>query len=147
MPVPIPGPEVGSDSLKVKLLTFFRRPKICFFGRFPGPRGTFPQFPLATNHADLSPPPPPRSPPPPFPFHAGEAALQPLPLVVCVVCAWASGAPLPDPLQDPYPNDTSPYQSLSPYETPGGSGCPQGDPPEDPLGDPPGATPWGAPSG
>ena len=51
MPVPIPGPEVGSDSLKVEFLPIFGRPKIGFFGTFPGPRGTFPRFPLATNHA------------------------------------------------------------------------------------------------
>ena len=51
MPVPILGPEVGSDSLKVEFLMICGRPKIVFFGRFPGPRGTFPQFPLATNHA------------------------------------------------------------------------------------------------
>ena len=51
MPVPIPGPEVGSDSLKIKFLMLFGRPETGFFGRFPGPRGTFPQFPLATNHA------------------------------------------------------------------------------------------------
>ena len=52
MPVPIPGPEVGSDSLKVEFLVIFGRPKIGFFGTFPGPRGTFPQFRLATNHAE-----------------------------------------------------------------------------------------------
>ena len=51
MPVPIPGPEVGSDSLKVKFLMISGRLKIGFFGTFLGPRGTFPQFPLATNHA------------------------------------------------------------------------------------------------
>ena len=38
MPVPIPGPEVGSDSLKVKFLMIFGRPKIGFFGTFAGPR-------------------------------------------------------------------------------------------------------------
>ena len=54
MPVPIPSPEVGSDSLKVKFLPIFGRPKTGFFGRFPGPRGTFPPFPLATNHAELA---------------------------------------------------------------------------------------------
>ena len=53
MPVLILGSKVGSDSLKVKFLMIFGRPKIGFFGTFPGPRGTFPQFPLATNHAAL----------------------------------------------------------------------------------------------
>ena len=52
MPVLIPGSKVGSDNLKVKFLMIFGRPKIGFFGTFPGPRGTFPQFPLATNHAE-----------------------------------------------------------------------------------------------
>ena len=51
MPVPIPGPEVVSDSQKVKFLMIFGRPKTGFLEQFPGPRGTFPQFPLATNHA------------------------------------------------------------------------------------------------
>ena len=35
MPVPIPGSKVGSDSLKVKFLMIFGRPKTGFFGRFP----------------------------------------------------------------------------------------------------------------
>ena len=39
MPVPIPGPEVGHDSQKVKFLTIFGRPKTGIFGRFPGVRG------------------------------------------------------------------------------------------------------------
>ena len=53
MPVPIPGPEVGSDSLKVKFLMIFGRPKTGFFDQISGPPGTFPQFPLATNHAEI----------------------------------------------------------------------------------------------
>ena len=36
MPVPIPGPEVGSDSLKVKFLTIFGRPKTRIFREFRG---------------------------------------------------------------------------------------------------------------
>ena len=42
MPVPIPGPEVGSDSLKVKFLMISGRPKNWVFGTFPGPRDTAP---------------------------------------------------------------------------------------------------------
>ena len=52
MPVPIPGPEVGSDSLKDKFWPIFGRPKTGFLAKFPGPWGTFPQFPLATNFAE-----------------------------------------------------------------------------------------------
>ena len=52
MPVPIPGPKVGSDSQKVKFLPIFGRPKTGFFDQISGVRGTFPQFPLATNHAE-----------------------------------------------------------------------------------------------
>ena len=38
MPVPIPGPEVGSDSLKVEFLPIFGRPKTGFFlVNFRGP--------------------------------------------------------------------------------------------------------------
>ena len=51
MPVSIPGPEVGSDSLKVKFLIISVGRKPGFLAKFPGPGGTFPQFPLATNHA------------------------------------------------------------------------------------------------
>ncbi len=52
MPVPILGPKVGSDSQEVQFLMIFGRPKTGFFGRLPGPGGTFPQFPLATNDED-----------------------------------------------------------------------------------------------
>ena len=51
MPVPIPGPEVRSDSLKVKFLMIFGRPKTGFFDKISGAPGYIPQFPLATNHA------------------------------------------------------------------------------------------------
>ena len=53
MGMPIPGSKVRSDSQKVKFLMIFGRPKTGFLAKFPGPRGTFPQFPLATNHAVL----------------------------------------------------------------------------------------------
>ena len=39
MPVPIPGPKVGSDNQKVKFLTIFGRPKAWIFGRFRGVPG------------------------------------------------------------------------------------------------------------
>ncbi len=52
MPVPIPGSKVGSDNQKVKFLTISGRPKTGIFGQISGVPGPFPQFPLATNHAD-----------------------------------------------------------------------------------------------
>ena len=55
MPVPIPGPEVGSDSLKVKFLMISGRPKTGFLDQFRVFWGTFPQFPLATDHAVMTP--------------------------------------------------------------------------------------------
>ena len=39
MPVPIPGPEVGSDSQKVKFLMIFGRPKTGLFGQISGAPG------------------------------------------------------------------------------------------------------------
>ena len=42
MPVPIPGPEVGHDSQKVKFLTIFGRPKTGIFRRFLGVPGCAP---------------------------------------------------------------------------------------------------------
>ena len=48
MPVPILGSKVRSDTLKVKFLTIFGRPKTGFFHGFRGVPG---RAPLATNHA------------------------------------------------------------------------------------------------
>ena len=47
MPVPIPGPEVGSDSLKVKFLMIFGRPKTGFFDQISGVPGYIPQIPAS----------------------------------------------------------------------------------------------------
>ena len=47
MPVPIPGPEVKSDSLKVKFLTIFGRPKTGFFGEISGAPGYIPPIPAS----------------------------------------------------------------------------------------------------
>ena len=52
MPVPIPGPKGRSDSQKVEFLTISGRAKIRFFDQISGVPGLFPQFPLATNHAE-----------------------------------------------------------------------------------------------
>ena len=48
MPVPIPGPEVGSDSQKVKFLMIFGRPKTGFLDQISGVPGPFPQYPLCS---------------------------------------------------------------------------------------------------
>ena len=47
MPVLIPGPEVGSDSLKVKFLMIFGRPKTGFFGQISGAPGYIPPIPAS----------------------------------------------------------------------------------------------------
>ena len=47
MPVPIPGPEVGSDSLKDKFLMIFGRPKTGFFGKISGAPGYIPPIPAS----------------------------------------------------------------------------------------------------
>ena len=47
MPVPIPGSKVGSDSLKVKFLMIFGRPKIGFFGQISGAPGYIPPTPAS----------------------------------------------------------------------------------------------------
>ena len=47
MPVPIPGPEDGSDSLKVKILTIFGRPKTGFFDKISGAPGYIPPIPAS----------------------------------------------------------------------------------------------------
>ena len=53
MPVPIPGPEVGSDSLKVKFLMIFGRPKIGFFGWISGALGYIPPIPASYQPRSL----------------------------------------------------------------------------------------------
>ena len=47
MPVLIPGPEVGSDSLKVKFLMIFGRPKTGFFEQISGAPGYIPPIPAS----------------------------------------------------------------------------------------------------
>ena len=47
MPVPIPGPEVGSDSLKVKFLMIFGRPKTGFLDQISGAPGYIPPIPAS----------------------------------------------------------------------------------------------------
>ena len=47
MPVPIPGPEVGSDSLKFKFLMIFGRPKTGFFDQISGAPGYIPPIPAS----------------------------------------------------------------------------------------------------
>ena len=47
MPVPIPGPEVGSDSLKVKFLMIFGRPKTGFLEQISGAPGYIPPIPAS----------------------------------------------------------------------------------------------------
>ena len=52
MPVPFPVSKVWSDNQKVKFLTIFGRPKTRFSDKISAEFRNFPQFPLATNHAD-----------------------------------------------------------------------------------------------
>ena len=47
MPVPIPGPEVGSDSLQVKFLMIFGRPKTGFLDQISGAPGYIPPIPAS----------------------------------------------------------------------------------------------------
>ena len=47
MPVPNPGPKVGSDSLKVKFLMIFGRPKTRFFGQISGAPGYISPIPAS----------------------------------------------------------------------------------------------------
>ena len=47
MPVLIPGSKVGSDTLKVKILMIFGRPKIGFFGYISGAPGYIPPIPAS----------------------------------------------------------------------------------------------------
>ena len=53
MPVPIPGPEVGSDSLKVEFLMIFGRPKTGFFGQISGAPGYIPPIPASYQPRSL----------------------------------------------------------------------------------------------
>ena len=55
MPVPIPGPEVGSDSLKVKFLMIFGRPKTGFFGQISGAPGYIPPIPASYQPRSILP--------------------------------------------------------------------------------------------
>ena len=47
MPVPIPGPEVGSDSQKVKFLMISGRAKTGFFDQISGVPGYIPPIPAS----------------------------------------------------------------------------------------------------
>ena len=47
MPVPIPGPEVGSDSQKVKFLMISGRPKTGFLDQISGVPGYIPPIPAS----------------------------------------------------------------------------------------------------
>ena len=54
MPVPILGPEVGSDSQKVKFLMMFGRPKTGFFDQISGALGYIPPIPASYQPRSLT---------------------------------------------------------------------------------------------